>query len=172
MSLDENKALARAATGLWSTGELDRAGEIFAPGYVMHQHHDPDGSGDLGVEAMKAFAAEFRRGFPDFRDTIDLQVAEGELVATRFTSTGTHRGEFMGVAPTGLRLSWTGGDRPRGRRPDRRGLGQLGHDGHAAAAGCQPGRADAGLRRRGTDRVAGGSGCELPATACLGSDAR
>src|SRR3712207_2987555 len=108
MSLEENKALARAGIGMWSTGELDRAGEILAPGYVMHQHHDPDGSGDLGVEATKAFAAEFRRGFPDFRDTIDLQVAEGGLVATRFTSTGTHRGEFMGVAPTGRRLSWTG----------------------------------------------------------------
>jgi steroid delta-isomerase-like uncharacterized protein len=108
MSLEGNKALARAAIGVWSAGDLDRAGEIFSPGYVMRQHHDPDGSGDLGVEAMKAFAAEFRRGFPDFRDTVDLQLAEGELVATRFTSTGTHRGEFMGVAPTGRRLTWTG----------------------------------------------------------------
>jgi predicted ester cyclase len=108
MSLGRNKELARAAIGIWCTGEFNRAGEIFSPDYVMHQHHDPDGSGDLGVEAMKAFAVAFRRGFPDFRDTIDLQLAEDDLVATRFTSAGTHRGEFMDVAPTGRQLSWTG----------------------------------------------------------------
>jgi steroid delta-isomerase-like uncharacterized protein len=108
MSLERNKELARAALGIWSTGDFARAREIFAPGYVMHQHYDPDGSGDLGPEALVAFAAEFRAAFPDFRDTVDLQLAEGELVATRFTSAGTHRGEFLGVAPTGRRLSWTG----------------------------------------------------------------
>ena len=108
MTLERNKELARAAIGIWSTGDFARAREIFAPGYVMHQHHDPDGSGDLGPEALVAFAAEFRAAFPNFRDTVDLQLAEGELVPTRFTSAGTHRGEFLGVAPTGRRLSWTG----------------------------------------------------------------
>jgi predicted ester cyclase len=57
---------------------------------------------------MRAFAHEFRTGFPDFRDTVDLQLAEGDLVATRATSSGTHTGPFQGIAPTGKRLSWTG----------------------------------------------------------------
>ena len=57
---------------------------------------------------MKSFAAEFRRAFPDFHDSIDIQVAEGDLVVTRFTSTGTHRGTFMGVEPTNKKLVWTG----------------------------------------------------------------
>ena len=57
---------------------------------------------------MKTFAAEFREAFPDFRDSIDIQIAEGEMVATRFTSRGTHRGTFMGVEPTNKELSWTG----------------------------------------------------------------
>jgi hypothetical protein len=52
--------------------------------------------------------AEFRSAFPDFHDSIDIQVAEGELVVTRFTSMGTHRGTFMGVEPTNKELVWTG----------------------------------------------------------------
>jgi hypothetical protein len=57
---------------------------------------------------MKSFAAEFRRAFPCFHDSIAIQVAEGDLVVTRFTSTGTHRGTFMGVEPTNKKLVWTG----------------------------------------------------------------
>jgi predicted ester cyclase len=45
---------------------------------------------------------------PDFHDSIDIQIAEGDMVATRFTSRGTHRGTFMGVEPTNKELSWTG----------------------------------------------------------------
>ena len=110
MSLERNKELARAAIGIWSTGDFSRALEIFTPGYVMHQHHDAavGGTGDLGLKALRTFAHEFRVGFPDFHNTIDLQLAEGDLVATRFTSTGTHTGSFQGIAPTGRKLSWTG----------------------------------------------------------------
>ena len=54
---------------------------------------------------MKTFATEFRRAFPD---SIDIQLAEGEMVATRATSRGTHRGVFMGIEPTNKELSWTG----------------------------------------------------------------
>ena len=87
---------------------FSQALEIFAPGYVMHQHHHADGGGDLGLKAMKAFAHEFGTGLPDFHDTIDLQLAEDDLVATRSTSQGTHTGPFQGMAPTGKQLSWTG----------------------------------------------------------------
>jgi predicted ester cyclase len=57
---------------------------------------------------MKTFAEEFRQAFPDFRYSIDVQLAEGESVATRFTSIGIHRGAFMGVEPTNRELTWTG----------------------------------------------------------------
>jgi predicted ester cyclase len=110
MSLERNKELAREAIAIWSTGDLSRVLEVFAPGYVMHQHHHGavGGTGDLDLKAMRAFAHEFHTGFPDFRDTIDLQLAEGDLVATRATSSGTHTGPFQGIAPTGRKLSWTG----------------------------------------------------------------
>jgi steroid delta-isomerase-like uncharacterized protein len=109
MSAEGNKRLARGAIRIWTTGDLGAADEIYAPDYVNHQHHDPDDPRDLrGVEAMKAFATEFREAFPDFRDSIDIQIAEDDMVATRFTSRGTHRGTFMGVEPTNKELSWTG----------------------------------------------------------------
>ena len=57
---------------------------------------------------MKTFATEFRRAFPDFHDSIDIQLAQGEMVATRATSRRTNRGVFMGIEPTNKELSWTG----------------------------------------------------------------
>lgn len=47
-----------------------------------------------------------RAAFPDLQHKIDEQIAEGDIVATRVTMTGTHLGPFMGVAPTNRRLSW------------------------------------------------------------------
>ena len=109
MSVERNKDLARQAIGIWTTGVFDAVDELYAPEYVNHQHHDPDDPRDIhGAEAMKRFAREFREAFPDFHDSVDIQIAEGDMVATRFTSTGTHRGTFMGVEPTNRELTWTG----------------------------------------------------------------
>ena len=109
MSVERNKDLARQAIGIWTTGVFDAVDELYAPEYVNHQHHDPDDPRDIhGAEAMKRFARKFREAFPDFHDSVDIQIAEGDMVATRFTSTGTHRGTFMGVEPTNRELTWTG----------------------------------------------------------------
>jgi len=110
MSAEENKRLAREGIRIWSTGDFDAAEEVYAPDYINHQHHHhPGDAEDLhGTEAMKTFATEFRKAFPDFRDSIDIQIAEGDMVATRATSRGTHRGVFMGIEPTNKELSWTG----------------------------------------------------------------
>jgi predicted ester cyclase len=63
--------------------------------------------GDVrGVAALGAFVREIREAFPDFYDTIDDQVAEGDKVVTRVTSTGTHRGVLMDLQPTNKRASW------------------------------------------------------------------
>jgi steroid delta-isomerase-like uncharacterized protein len=47
-----------------------------------------------------------RSAFPDLRVRIDEQVAEDRKVVTRKTFEGTHRGEFMGVPPTGRPIAW------------------------------------------------------------------
>jgi predicted ester cyclase len=53
-------------------------------------------------------AALFREAFPDWHSDVELYVAEGDLVAERFTARGTHQGEIMGVAPTGQQVSLAG----------------------------------------------------------------
>jgi steroid delta-isomerase-like uncharacterized protein len=54
-----------------------------------------------GVEGLKHFYAALWAAFPDAKVTIEEMVAEGEKVAVRYTFTGTHRGEFLGIPATG-----------------------------------------------------------------------
>jgi len=50
----------------------------------------------------------FFKGFPDWHETIEDIVAEGDKVWVRFTGRGTHRGEWRGLAPTGKKITFTG----------------------------------------------------------------
>ena len=53
---------------------------------------------------VKRLFAEVRSAFPDWREEIVELVAEGDTVAGRFNCSGTHRGEFLGEAPTGKHM--------------------------------------------------------------------
>jgi steroid delta-isomerase-like uncharacterized protein len=109
MTLETNKALARRAIDeVWSKGNVAVAPDIYASTFVSHQHSHPHVRDVRGVSALVEFVREFRDAFPDFHDTVDDQVAEGDKVVTRFTSTGTHRGALMGFEPTNKRASWMG----------------------------------------------------------------
>jgi predicted ester cyclase len=55
-----------------------------------------------GLEGLKDVIGAMRTGFPDIVFCIQEQIAEDDKVASRFEWTGTHNGEFLGVAPTGL----------------------------------------------------------------------
>jgi predicted ester cyclase len=57
-----------------------------------------------GVQGIKREVASHRTSFPDWQETVDDVVAEGDKVVIRFTSTGTQRGEFQGMAPTGRKV--------------------------------------------------------------------
>jgi predicted ester cyclase len=60
------------------------------------------------AESLKRGATGLRSAFTDMHDQVQDQLAEGEKVVTRFTGGGVHRGVFMGVAPTGKTVTWTG----------------------------------------------------------------
>jgi predicted ester cyclase len=53
------------------------------------------------VETVRRWIGPFRDAFPDFRMEIVELIAEGDRVAAHFRCSGTHRGEWRGVAPTG-----------------------------------------------------------------------
>jgi steroid delta-isomerase-like uncharacterized protein len=65
-------------------------------------------TGELKGEALKQFLASVYTAFPDIRFTIQDQVAEGDKLVTRWSATGTHKGEFMGLAPTGKQMTTSG----------------------------------------------------------------
>ena len=61
----------------------------------------------VGIEGFKAARRRRNAAFPDWHVVVDDLIAEGEKVVVRATGHGTHTGEFMGVAPTGKRVSVT-----------------------------------------------------------------
>lgn len=74
------------------------ADELYAPDFVCHF---VAGSEWKGVEGLKTEVRRHRTSFPDWHEHIEQIVAEGDFVVTRFTSTGTQRGAFNGLPPTG-----------------------------------------------------------------------
>ena len=103
---EENKAtFERYIEEVWNQGRLELADEIFDR-YIAHQ---PDGPTlERGPEDVKRFVGEFRAAFPDFRISIDDQIAEGNKVVVRATIRGTHQREFRGMAPTGKEIEEKG----------------------------------------------------------------
>ena len=103
MSPAENKALVRSAVDeILNNGNLAFVDEAIASDYVNHGTQ-----GDaVGREVIKLFVAALRESFPDLYVEVDEMVAEGDRVAWRRSSRGTHRSEFMGVPATGELKTW------------------------------------------------------------------
>ncbi len=107
MPTEENKALVRRAFEEgWNAGNLEVFDEVTSSDYVLHDPTVPEDV--VGVDGIKGFASAFLGAFPDLRFSIEEQVAEGDTVATRWTSSATHQGELMGIAPTGNRTEVSG----------------------------------------------------------------
>ena len=83
---------------------MGQADEFLAPDFVEHEELPP--GMPSGREGVKQMTAMMRSAFPDFKATIDDMVAEGDKVVLRMTWKGTHKGEFMGVRPTGKSVSF------------------------------------------------------------------
>jgi len=77
---------------------LDALNELVAEDFVEHIPFPGQGP---GREGLRQVLSAFISAFPDIRWTLEEQIAEGEKVVSRFTMTGTHRGEFLGIPPTG-----------------------------------------------------------------------
>lgn len=59
-----------------------------------------------GAAALKAVFARLHQAFPDLQVTVQDMIAEGDKVAGRNSVTGTHRGEYMGIGPTGASVTY------------------------------------------------------------------
>ncbi|WP_137288864.1 ester cyclase [Natronorubrum halophilum] len=107
MNTEDNKALARRMQeDVWNEGNVDAVDDLFTEGFVQHSPWEP--SELRGRAEFKEQIEAFRAAFPDLHGTIDDVIAEGDTVANRFTMHATHRGEFMGVEPTGTEVELVG----------------------------------------------------------------
>ncbi len=77
---------------------LDILDEIVAEDFVEEVPFPGQGP---GREGLRYAISSMLTGFPDLHWTLDEQVAEGEKVVSRFTMTGTHQGDFLGIPATG-----------------------------------------------------------------------
>ena len=98
MSTENNKAAVRRFHAAVDAGDLDKAGEVFAPNAVVHSLGVPD---PLTVEDFKQFGRVFTSAFPDGTSTIEDMIVEGDKLVSRITYRGTHTGDLMGIPPTG-----------------------------------------------------------------------
>jgi|SRR6266571_1904017 len=107
MSAEENKALNRRFFDeFWDRKNLTVADELMAANHVNYTPGTPPLP--PGPEGFKQFATVFMSAFPDLRVMIEDQIAEGDRVATRWSSTGTNTGSLMGIPPTGKSINVTG----------------------------------------------------------------
>ncbi len=78
--------------------------ELVSPSFVDHEA----GSEPGGPEDEKELLSSVAGAFPDWRWDVQEMLAVDDKVITRYVARGTHRGEFMGAAPTGEEVSFTG----------------------------------------------------------------
>jgi predicted ester cyclase len=98
--LEENKALVRyIIEEALNKGNLSIADECFAPDYLVHLPSQPNLP--RGPDVFKQLIGMWRSAFADWHMTIEELVAERDLVANRFTTTGTHTGALQGIEATG-----------------------------------------------------------------------
>jgi steroid delta-isomerase-like uncharacterized protein len=106
MSAQEKVIVRRYFEEILDGGNLDLVDEIFDPQYVLH---DPNAPEEVrGLEGAKQFVGVFRSAFPDIAHTIEDQIAEGDKVVTRLRARATHKGELMGLPPTGEEVTIEG----------------------------------------------------------------
>jgi len=105
MSSDANIAALERMAECVNTGNLEALDEVVDADAI---DHDPAPDQGRGPQGFKDFFGTLRTAFPDLELAPVTVVADDDHVAMAYTITGTHEGEFMGIAATGERFSARG----------------------------------------------------------------
>ncbi len=105
MTTEEKKQLVKTFVELMTTHQSQNFGQVLAEDYYQH---NPDVK--QGLAGIQERTKQFETVFADVAVTIDDLVAEEDKVVARFTWTGTHIGEFLGIPATHKKVSWSGTD--------------------------------------------------------------
>ena len=106
MSIKQNKELIRQYCIDYNQLGADVAKirplheRYFPAGFVVHSLERGDRNREQSIE----FQVSRVSAFPDMKVTIDDMVAEGDKVAVKYTSLGTHKATFVGIPATGKQI--------------------------------------------------------------------
>jgi predicted ester cyclase len=104
-SIDENRAIITRYVYEVNMQNYDAFDEFVDPAFV---DHDPIPGQQPGIPGLKDAYRMFSAAFPDVWFTFEDLIAEGDLVVGRGVISGTHKGDFLGMPPTGKTVNWTG----------------------------------------------------------------
>jgi steroid delta-isomerase-like uncharacterized protein len=104
MGVKENKAALARAVQAWNAGDVDSYMELYAENIKLHA--GPYDFPDKG--AVEGMYKGFHAATSDLRLEIHETIGHEDRLAARYTVTGTHTGELMGIPPTGREISMTG----------------------------------------------------------------
>jgi predicted ester cyclase len=99
-----NKALARRIYEAFSQNNLDALDELIASDFT---DHNPNPGQGPGLQGLKQFISSMHNVLYGLQVNVEDMIAEGDKVVARLRISGTHQGEFMGIAPTGNQVTFT-----------------------------------------------------------------
>ncbi len=99
---EQNKGLVQRILSEGDKNNISIMDEVCTTDYKMYW---PSNAEPISLEEHKELWQAFITAFPDLAHTIDEIIAEGDIVSTRETVRGTHKGEFQGIPPTGKQFA-------------------------------------------------------------------
>jgi predicted ester cyclase len=100
----QNKELIKRWIRETDKRNYDAWDEVCSPDYVCHFAGAP---GPMTLDEHREATRLAMAAFPDFKTEFNDIVAESDKVVWRVSPSGTHKGEFMGIPPTGKKIKYT-----------------------------------------------------------------
>jgi steroid delta-isomerase-like uncharacterized protein len=106
MSVSPKDVIRRLYKEFWNERKLEVVDQLLSESHALTSPHISGPT--VGPAAYKKQLAMFVAGFPDLRFTVEDTICEKDKIAAFWSFTGTHKGEFFGIAPTNKKVSITG----------------------------------------------------------------
>ena len=98
---DGKQTVQRMFDEVVNNGRMELVDELFDPAFISHT-----AQGDLNRDAFRAFVAGWRSAFPDLHCDVSQIIEEGDRVSWTIRATGTMKGEFNGMPPSGKQMDF------------------------------------------------------------------
>src|SRR5882757_3342681 len=92
-----NIDLVKALHRIWNTGDLTLIERVYAHDFLAHWPPSSEVPERRGIEGIRFGVGRIRTAFPDWHEQVMDVFGSGDRVASRYVSTGTHKGTFWGI---------------------------------------------------------------------------